>query len=164
MEKKAIKTKRTVKKEKDQPVKEAEKQEPAAEEKPKKDKVSKKEEKPKKEKKIKAKVKPAVPEKETPTEEESFPEHYKEKDKTDLFYTALMAIASSVIEEHKDKNQKEMYCSALIKETRERSPDYLGKFIAISPEDLKKSGFNILRKDELKPETSYIVIEQPVNA
>lgn len=162
VEKKATKTKKTVKKE--QPVKETEKQASVTEDKPKNEKVSKKEEKPKKEKKIKAKVKPSVPEKEVATEEENFPDHYKEKDKTDLFYTALMAIASSVVEEHKDKNQKEMYCSALIKETRERSPDYLGKFTAISPEDLKKSGFNILRKEEAKPETSYIVIEQPVNA
>lgn len=75
--------------------------------------------------------------------------------KTSTFYKALYDISKIILEEKKKTGSKEIYCSAFIKEIKERSPEYLGKF-KMAYDDLQKSGYVILRKEAEKPETSFI--------
>lgn len=77
--------------------------------------------------------------------------------KNKAYYTKLKKAITDILNTYCKKKQKKVYCSTIIKEIKKSSPDYFNK-TKITSSDFQKMGFNILTKEENKPETSYIKI------
>lgn len=80
---------------------------------------------------------------------------YLRKSKNGAYYIALSQISNIILNEKEESGLKEIFCSTFIKDIKERSPDYLGSY-KVTYKDLQKIGYDILIKEEGKPETSFI--------
>ena len=78
-----------------------------------------------------------------------------ESDKNDSFYSELSSQIKQIIVDFNAKGNKEIFYSNLVKELKDRSY-YLESFTRITFDDIEKCGFHLIRKEEDKPETSYI--------
>lgn len=78
-----------------------------------------------------------------------------ESDKNESYYQELRECISHICKEYYTKGTKEIFYSNLVKEIKDRSY-YLESFTRITFDDIEKCGYHLIRKEEEKPETSYI--------
>ena len=78
--------------------------------------------------------------------------------KNKSFYNQLKEEIESLLKTHASKKQKLIYISTLIKELKDKSPNYFAK-VKMSSDDFKKIGYEIFTKEENRPETSYITLD-----
>lgn len=88
---------------------------------------------------------------------------HTESDKDQIYYTELKNCINEIINEYSTKGTKEIFYSNLVKEIKDRS-SFLESFTRITFDDIEKCGYHLTRKEEDKPETSFIATSTTLSA